>query len=107
MHQVKLNERLLWYWYDNVQPLLGSNYKQHRRSLCQFMEYMKNGVIITSVIGDPNAISSIDVMPDWIVTPLKSYLELLKREGWQKNMAVTPKKCITQGLMNGVYNLLG
>ena len=85
MHQVKLNERLLWYWYDNVQPLLGSNYKQHRRSLCQFMEYMKNGVIITSVIGDPNAISSIDVMPDWIVTPLKSYLELLKREGWQKS----------------------
>ena len=49
------------------------------------MEYMKNGVIITSVIGDPNAISSIDVMPDWIVTPLKSYLELLKREGWQKS----------------------
>lgn len=83
MHQVKLNEHLLWYWYDNVKPLLGSNYKQHRRSLYQFMEYIKSGVIVTSVTGAPNAIKTIDTMPDWVAAPLKSYLELLKREGWQ------------------------
>ena len=83
MHQVKLNERLLWYWYDNVKPLLGGNYKQHRRSLYQFMEYIKSGAIVTSVTGDPNAINAIDTMPDWIAIPLRNYLELLKREGWQ------------------------
>ena len=83
MHQAKLNEHLLWYWYDNVKPLLGSNYKQHRRSLYQFMEYIKSGAIVTSVTGDPNAINAIDTMPDWIAIPLRNYLELLKREGWQ------------------------
>lgn len=85
MHQVKLNEHLLWYWYNNVKPLLGSNYKQHRRSLCQFMEYIKTGVIVTSVTGDPNVISTIDILPNWCAAPLKSYLELLKVEGWRSS----------------------
>ncbi len=82
MHQVQLNECLLWNWYDKVQPLLGSNYKQHRRSLCQFLEYIKTGVIVTAVTGNYTTKNSIDALPDWITTPLKDYLELLKREGW-------------------------
>lgn len=47
------------------------------------MEYIKSGAIVTSVTGNPNAINAIDTMPDWIAIPLRNYLELLKREGWQ------------------------
>lgn len=85
MHQIQLNEQLLWYWFDKVRTLLGSNYKQHRRSLCQFFEYIKIGIIITSVTGNPRTVSSIDTLPDWMAVPLKSYLNLLKREGWQQS----------------------
>lgn len=83
MHQIKLNVHLMWYWFDKVMPLLGSNYKQHRRTLCQFIAYLKQGIIITAVTGNPKKVDVLDTLPAWAVTPLKSYLELLKREGWQ------------------------
>lgn len=83
MHQTQLTENLLWYWFDAVKPLLGSNYKQHRRSLFQFLEYIKTGVVVTSVTGNPHTVDTIDTLPDWLANPLKEYLKLLKREGWQ------------------------
>ena len=83
MHQVELSEPVLWFWYDKAEPVLGSNYKQHRRSLCQFYEYIKTGAIVTSVTGNPKIGNSIDTLPRWVADTLKSYLELLKREGWQ------------------------
>ena len=83
MHQTKLTEKLLWYWFDTVKPLLGSNYKQHRRSLSQFLKYIKIGIIVTSVTGNHHTVDTIDILPDWIANHLKEYLELLKREGWQ------------------------
>lgn len=83
MHQIELSEQALWFWYDKVESVLGSNYKQHRRSLYQFYEYIKTGAIVTSVTGNPKTCNSIDALPRWIADTLKSYLELLKREGWQ------------------------
>lgn len=83
MHHVRLNRQLVWHWFDVIRSLLGSGHKQHRRSLCQFLEYLKSGVIITGVTGDPGAVNSLDRLPDWMADPLKEYLQLLKREGCQ------------------------
>ena len=94
MHQTRLNEQLLWDWYDKVSMLLGGNYKQHRRSLFQFFEYIKNGIVITSVTGNPKTVDSIDTLPDWMAVPLKGYLKLLKREGWRQSTIAMHKSSI-------------
>lgn len=85
MHQIPLSEAVLWRWFEQVKPLLGSGWKQHRRSLCQFLHFLKTGEILTAVSGDPAYIPSIDRLPLWASTPLLAYLSLLKREGWQKS----------------------
>jgi len=82
MHNTVLNNKLLWYWFDSVKPALCSNWKQHRRTLCQFLEYLTSGMIVTTVIGNPIGVKAIDLLPTWESEPLNAYLELLKREGW-------------------------
>lgn len=86
MHHTVLSNDLLWYWFETIKPQLGSNWKQARRSLCQFLEYLNSKVIITSVIGNPKAIQTIDLLPMWQAEPLKDYLELLKREGFNNSI---------------------
>lgn len=83
MHNTNLNEGLLWYWFSQIKPLLGSSWKQHRRSLCQFLHFLDTGTIITDITGDPQGIDPVDTLPGWERGPLTEYLCLLKREGRQ------------------------
>lgn len=34
MYNTSLNSALLWHWFDTIKPMLGSVWKQHRRTLC-------------------------------------------------------------------------
>ena len=83
MHNADLNEGLLWYWFHRIKPLLGSGWKQHRRSLCQFLHFLDTGIILTGNIGDPQSIDPVNALPEWERDPFTEYLCLLKREGWQ------------------------
>jgi integrase len=83
MHQICLDDTLLWYWFDKIKPLLGTNWKQHRRTLCQFLHFLGNNTITTKVTGNPKGVKAIILLPAWESEPLESYLDLLKREGWQ------------------------
>lgn len=85
MHQITINPSIIWFWFYEIKPLLGSGWKQHRRTLCQFIEFLTNNVIITGVIGNPIKKTSVELLPVWQSTVLKSYLHLLKREGYQKS----------------------
>ena len=81
MHNTALSIRLLWYWFDTIKPMLGSGWMQHRRTLCQFLEYLNSGKIVTKITGNPKTVKTIDKLPGWQSGPLKEYLCLLKREG--------------------------
>jgi len=83
MHQICLDDTLLWYWFDKIKPLLGTSWKQHRRTLCQFLYFLGNNTITTKVTGNPKGVKAINLLPAWEAEPLESYLDLLKREGWQ------------------------
>lgn len=83
MHQICLDDTLLWYWFDKITPLLGTGWKQHRRTLCQFLDFLRNNTITTKVTGNPKGVKAIHLLPNWEAEQLKSYLNLLKREGWQ------------------------
>ena len=83
MHHAVLNDGLLWIWFSRVKPLLGSGWKQHRRSLCQFLYFMETGSIMTGYTGDPQRVRPEELLPNWQIDPLTDYLRLLKHEGWQ------------------------
>lgn len=83
MHQICLDDTLLWYWFDKVKPLLGTSWKQHRRTLCQFLNFPDNNTVTTKVTGNPKGVNALKSLPDWESESLASYLNLLKREGWQ------------------------
>ena len=83
MHQAVLNDTLLWYWFNQIKPLLGSGWKQHRRSLCQFLAFLETGSIEIGYTGDPLRSRQEDSLSLWLREPLADYLQLLKREGWR------------------------
>ena len=83
MHQICLDDTLLWYWFDKITRLLGTGWKQHRRTICQFLDFLGNNTITTKVTGNPKGVKAIHLLPNWEAEQLKSYLNLLKREGWQ------------------------
>lgn len=83
MHNAVLSDGLLWYWFSLLKPLLGSGWKQHRRSLCQFLHFLDTGCVMTGYTGDPGYVRSEELLPSWQKGPLTDYLFLLEREGWQ------------------------
>lgn len=85
MYHLSISEFILWKWFEQVKPLLGTNWKQGRRSLCQFWIFITTGEICTRFTGDPTVTDATDLLPEWCRVPLKSYLALLKREGWEKS----------------------
>ena len=91
MHHVDLNDRLLWYWFNQVKPLLGASWKQHRRSICQFLCFLRTGTIMTGVTGNPQTVKPEELLPAWQKDPLTDYLSLLKREGWQPSTIAMQK----------------
>lgn len=91
MNQLLLNDEILWLWFNAVKPSLKSNWKQARRSLTQYLLFIKSGEIVTNVTGSPYAVSSIEKLQEWIRNPLSNYIDLLKREGWQKSTIVMQK----------------
>lgn len=93
MHRIQLSEENLWLWFGYVRPCLGKGWKQHRRSLCQFLHYIKTGTVITAFTGDPAYVPAIDKLPDWAGESIRAYLALLKREGWQKSTITMHRTC--------------
>ena len=91
MHNADLNEELLWYWFNQIKPLLGANWKQYRRSICQFLYFLTTGSINTGVTGDPQTVRPEEELPSWQKGPLTDYLHLLKREGWQPSTIAMQK----------------
>ena len=91
MHKAHLSDELLWHWFNRIKPLLGSSWKQHRRSLCQFLHYIETGSIVTGITGDPQAVGSIELLPAWAGASLSDYLSLLKREGWKPSTIAMQK----------------
>ena len=85
MHQLLLREDILWTWFELVKPLLKTNWKQARRSLSQFLLFVKEDRMITKVTGNPTSIAAIDQLPEWARVELRKYLDLLQREGWKKS----------------------
>ena len=82
MYKLHISDELVWMWFEMIKPKLGCCWKQHRRTLCQFLHFLKYNEIITSMTGNPQSIKSIDMLPEWERIPFLSYLELLKKEGF-------------------------
>ena len=93
MHSFSRTEENLWLWFEHVKPFLGAGWKQHRRSLCQFLHYLKTGIIITSYTGDPAYVPPVDRLPVWASNSIHSYLALLVREGWKKSTITMHRSC--------------
>ena len=85
MRNIRVNERVIWAWFDAVKSSLGSGWKQHRRSLFQFILYKRHGNVVTNMTGDPDVIDKMNLLPEWFRVPLCDYLDLLRREGWKKS----------------------
>ncbi|MDU0322960.1 tyrosine-type recombinase/integrase [Clostridium butyricum] len=81
MHNLNFTEEFSWYWFNKVKPLLKTNWKQVRRTITQFIYFMKNNSIITKVTGDVNAKFSIDLLPMWCKQQLMIFLSLKEKEG--------------------------
>lgn len=91
MHHLRLCNGVLWLWFENVKLLLGTNWKQARRTLNQFWIYINTGKVTTATTGDPFYIDSIEYLPDWSKVVLIKYLDLLKREGYRKSTIAMQK----------------
>lgn len=81
MHDLNFTEEISWSWFNQVKALLKTNWKQSRRTLNQFIYYLKNDLIITALTGDTNIKSSIDLLPFWCQEQLKSFFILKQKEG--------------------------
>jgi len=93
MHHIQVYEEYIWLWFERVQPHLGTGWKQHRRSLCQFLHYVKTGSVVTAYTGDPAYIQSTDKLPDWASKSIHPYLDILRREGLQKSTITMHLSC--------------
>ena len=93
MHSFSRTEENLWLWFDHVKPFLGAGWRQHRRSLCQFLHYLKTGIITTTYTGDPSYVPPVDRLPVWACDSIRSYLALLEREGWKKSTITMHRSC--------------
>lgn len=93
MHSFSRTEENLWLWFNHVQPFLGAGWKQHRRSLCQFLHYLKTGIITTTYTGDPSYVPPVNRLPVWAFDSIRSYLALLEREGWKKSTITMHHSC--------------
>lgn len=79
MHNLGYTPRLAWIWYEEVKPLLGTNWKMSRRILKLFEQFTQDGDINpqTTYTYKP---TNFDQLPDWCREPLSSFLELKIRE---------------------------
>ncbi|MBS5632169.1 MAG: tyrosine-type recombinase/integrase [Clostridiales bacterium] len=93
MHSFSRTEENLWLWFNHVKPFLGAGWKQHRRSLCQFLHYLKTGIITTTYTGDPSYVPPVDRLPVGACDSIRSYLALLEREGWKKSTITMYRSC--------------
>ncbi|MEG0736589.1 MAG: tyrosine-type recombinase/integrase, partial [Longicatena sp.] len=85
MSHLLINDEVVWLWFKVIKPSLKSNWKQARRSLSQYLLFVKSGEIVTIMTGNPHVEPAIDKLYEWIRNPLNNYLDLLRREGWQKS----------------------
>lgn len=96
MYSKPINERIIWLWFDKTSESLGTSYKQHRRSLYQFLIYLNSKTIITNVTGLPHKKIAFDFICDSLRRPADEFLTLLKREGRAKSTINMYRSSITR-----------
>lgn len=84
MHNLGYTPRIAWIWYEEVKPLLRSNWAMSRRVLKLFEQFTQEGDITpqTTYTYKP---TRFDQMPDWCRKPLSSFLNLKVRESMAKS----------------------
>lgn len=96
MYSEPIDERIIWLWFDKTSELLGTGYKQYRRSLYQFLIYLKSKTIVTHVTGLPNKKIAFDYICDSLRCFAEDFLTLLKREGRAKSTISMYRSSITK-----------
>lgn len=94
MHSLNFSEEFSWEWFNKIKPLLKTNWKQARRTISQFIYFMKNGSIITVVTGNRDVKSSIDLLAPWCNEPLRKFLILKEKEGMKASTLTMYKSSI-------------
>ena len=84
MHNLGYTPRIAWIWYEEVKPLLGTNWAMSRRTLKLFEQFTQEGDInpLTTYTYKP---TNFDKLPDWCKEPLSSFLKLKVRESMTKS----------------------
>lgn len=96
MYSKPLSDKIIWLWFEETSKLTGSCFKQHRRSLYQFLIYLKSKTITTAVTGLPNKKIAFDCICNSLRQPAKELLTLLKREGRAKSTIDMYRSSITR-----------
>jgi integrase len=96
MYSKPLIEAIIWLWFEETSKLIGLCFKQHRRSLYQFLIYLKSNTITTAVTGLPNKKIAFDCICNSLRQPAKEFLTLLKREGRAKSTIDMYRSSITR-----------
>lgn len=96
MYSKPLTEAIIWLWFEETSKLIGLCFKQHRRSLCQFLIYLKSNTITTAVAGLPDKKIAFDCICNSLRQPGKEFLTLLKREGRAKSTIDMYRSAITR-----------
>lgn len=84
MHNLGYTPKIAWIWYEEVKPLLKSNWAMSRRVLKLFEQFTQEGYITpqTTYTYKP---TGFDQLPDWCKKPLSSFLNLKVRESMAKS----------------------
>lgn len=95
MHNIGYTLRIAWIWYEEVKPLLKSNWAMSRRVLKLFEQFTQEGYITpqTTYTYKP---TSFEQLPDWCKKPLSSFLNLKVRESMAKSTVDMYRSAITR-----------
>lgn len=85
MNDFNFTNKITYLWFNEVKPLLKTNWKQARRTLNQFIYFVEHGHVTTEVTGDRDVKSPIDLLPGWCQEQLKYFLILKQKEGMVKS----------------------
>lgn len=84
MHDLGYMPEISKVWFEEVKPLVGTGWKQWRRTLKLFEQFTVEGNIDPNVTYTYKA-DSLNILPDWCKQPLSSFLALKERESMTKS----------------------
>lgn len=84
MHNLGYTPEIAWLWYEEVNPLLKTNWAMSRRVLKLFEQFTQEGDIAPQTTYTYKPIG-FDQLPDWCKEPLSSFLKLKIHESMAKS----------------------